>query len=364
MIVIANDITFQMGSFGPSEDLVFLKASQLARATGLPRIYLSANSGARIGLADEVMSKYKIAWNVPDQPLKGFEYLYLDEADYIALNSDPLKPSVEAHAIVVDGKTRYRLSAIIGQKDGLGVENLHGSGEIAGETSEAYKEIFTITLVTCRSVGIGAYLVRLGQRVIQVEYAPIILTGAAALNKVLGSQVYTSNLQLGGTRIMKHNGVSHLIAQNDFEGVSKIIQWLAYIPKKKSAPLPILLRGDSITRPIEIEIPTGAYDPRELICGRQDEDGFKRGFFDQNSFQETLSGWAQGVVVGRAKLGGNIISKHRNSDGCNISGDSNNRDCSLCRSRCRNFSRRSHQGGWPSLVPQLSFQDCPSHPGL
>lgn len=39
--------------------------------------------------------------------------------------------------------------------------------------------------VTCRAIGIGAYLVRLGQRVIQVENSHIILTGASALNKVL-----------------------------------------------------------------------------------------------------------------------------------------------------------------------------------
>ncbi len=38
--------------------------------------------------------------------------------------------------------------------------------------------------VTCRAIGIGAYLVRLGQRVIQVENSHIILTGSGALNKV------------------------------------------------------------------------------------------------------------------------------------------------------------------------------------
>lgn len=41
-----------------------------------------------------------------------------------------------------------------------------------------------VVQVTCRAIGIGAYLVRLGQRVIQVENSHIILTGAGALNKV------------------------------------------------------------------------------------------------------------------------------------------------------------------------------------
>ena len=38
--------------------------------------------------------------------------------------------------------------------------------------------------VTCRAIGIGSYVVRLGQRIVQVENSHIILTGAAALNKV------------------------------------------------------------------------------------------------------------------------------------------------------------------------------------
>ena len=118
------------------------------------------------------------------------------------------------------------MAKVLGLGDGLGVESLRGSGLIAGETSRAYDDIFTITLVTARSVGIGAYLVRLGERAVQVEGQPIILTGAPALNKVLGREVYTSNLQLGGTQIMFKNGVSHLTAASDLQGASQILEWL------------------------------------------------------------------------------------------------------------------------------------------
>lgn len=44
--------------------------------------------------------------------------------------------------------------------------------------------IYSFFKVTCRAIGIGAYLVRLGQRTIQVENSHLILTGAGALNKV------------------------------------------------------------------------------------------------------------------------------------------------------------------------------------
>lgn len=79
---------------------------------------------------------------------------------------------------------RYKITDIIGQQDGIGVENLSYAGMIAGETSQAYNEIVTISMVTCRTIGIGSYLLRLGQRVIQIDNSHIILTGYAALNKV------------------------------------------------------------------------------------------------------------------------------------------------------------------------------------
>jgi acetyl-CoA carboxylase/biotin carboxylase 1 len=153
--------------------------------------------------------------------------------------------------------------------------------------------------------GIGAYLVRLGQRAIQIEGQPIILTGAPALNKLLGREVYTSNLQLGGTQIMYKNGVSHMTANDDFEGVSKIVEWMAYVPDKRNNPLPIGPAIDSWDRDITYTPPPKQpYDVRWLISGKDDDEGFQSGLFDKDSFVETLGGWAKTVVVGRARLGG------------------------------------------------------------
>lgn len=81
------------------------------------------------------------------------------------------------------------LSDVVGLEDGLGVENLSGSGAIASVFNRAFADGFTITLVSGRTVGIGAYLARLGRRCVQRADQPIILTGFAALNKLLGRQV-------------------------------------------------------------------------------------------------------------------------------------------------------------------------------
>uniref|UniRef100_A0A8C8SCH1 acetyl-CoA carboxylase n=1 Tax=Pelusios castaneus TaxID=367368 RepID=A0A8C8SCH1_9SAUR len=304
IIVIGNDITYRIGSFGPQEDLLFLRASELARTQGIPRIYVAANSGARIGLAEEIRHMFHVAWEDPDDPYKGYKYLYLTPQDYkkvSALNS------VHCEHVEDEGESRYKITDIIGKEEGLGVENLRGSGMIAGESSLAYEDIITINLVTCRAIGIGAYLVRLGQRTIQVENSHIILTGAGALNKVLGREVYTSNNQLGGIQIMHNNGVTHSTVCDDFEGVYTILQWLSYMPKSISSPVPRLNIKDPIDRVIEFVPTKTPYDPRWMLAGRPNptqKGQWLSGFFDNGSFLEIMQPWAQTVVVGRARLGG------------------------------------------------------------
>lgn len=151
-IIVANDITFKIGSFGPAEDKFFYKCTELARKLGIPRIYLSANSGARIGMAEELIPHFLVAWNDPKKPEAGFKYLYLTKEQKDRFEGAKSK-NVITEPITEDGEERHKIVTIIGAEDGLGVECLKGSGLIAGATSKAYQDIFTITLVTCRSVG-------------------------------------------------------------------------------------------------------------------------------------------------------------------------------------------------------------------
>ncbi|XP_077165163.1 acetyl-CoA carboxylase 2 isoform X1 [Paroedura picta] len=304
IVVICNDITYQIGSFGPEEDLLFLRASELARAKGIPRIYIAANSGARIGFADEIKQMFQVGWVDPEDPYKGFKYLYLTPQDYTRISA---MNSVHCEHVEEAGESRYVITDIIGKEEGFGVENLRASGTIAGETSLAYDEIVTISMVTCRAIGIGAYLVRLGQRVIQVENSHIILTGASALNKVLGREVYTSNNQLGGVQIMANNGVSHVTVPDDFEGVCIILQWLSYMPKDSRSPVPITAPSDPVEREIDFVPSKAPYDPRWMLAGRPHptlKGSWQSGFFDHGTFAEILQPWAQTAVVGRARLGG------------------------------------------------------------
>jgi hypothetical protein len=82
IIVIANDITYLIGSFGPREDLVFCLASELARKLKIPRIYIAANSGARIGLAEEIKHLFRVAWEDPEEPDKVIYITYNCEISF------------------------------------------------------------------------------------------------------------------------------------------------------------------------------------------------------------------------------------------------------------------------------------------
>ena len=292
VVFVANDVTVQSGSFGVPEDEIFFKASKYAREKKIPRVYIACNSGARIGLVDDLKPKFNIKFVDEANPSKGFKYLYLTDEVYKSLDEGSV--NVEK---VPEG---WAIKDIIGTTEGIGVENLQGSGKIAGETSRAYDEIFTLSYVTGRSVGIGAYLVRLGQRIIQMKQGPMLLTGYGALNKLLGREVYTSQDQLGGPQVMFPNGVSHEIVEDDQEGVASIIQWLSFVPKTTEAPPAVRQSADPVNRAVEWKPTPTPYDPRLMLSGTDDAAGF----FDKGSYKEYLGGWGKSVVIGRGRLGG------------------------------------------------------------
>jgi len=308
VVLISNDITHKAGSFGTREDVVFKLASEFARANRFPRLYVAANSGARIGLAESVKKLFKVSFKDASKPENGFDFLYVTKDDYeTKFKSDNI--ILVEPVTLSSGEEVLKITDIIGEETDLGVENLKGSGLIAGETSAAYNDIFTMTIVLGRTVGIGAYLVRLGHRTIQkTSSSPIILTGYQALNKLMGVDVYSTNDQLGGPGIMYANGISHLTAPDHLNAIESAMEWLSFVPSVRGGLLPIsdVTGIDDIDRKIGFTPTQGIpYDPRFLMAGMENNDGqWLSGFFDKGSFVETLAGWAKSVVVGRARLGG------------------------------------------------------------
>merc|ERR1719408_700739 len=114
---------------------------------------------------------------------------------------------------------------------------------------------------------------------------PMLLTGYSALNKLLGNEVYTSQDQLGGPQIMYPNGVSHQLADDDEDGVAKILRWLSYVPRDMASMPSRTPVADSPERDIGFMPSKTAYDPRDMLAGATSADGsFSPGFFDEGSF--------------------------------------------------------------------------------
>eukprot|EP00892_Ulva_mutabilis_P004884 jgi/Ulvmu1/2768/UM014_0226.1 len=319
IIAIANDITFQAGALSPGEHAMFRAAADLAHKRQLPLVYLAANSGAKVGLDQGLKSVIQVKWVSDDEPWKGFEYLYLSDADYKAALEGcspeelPFR-AVAHHNTSSDNVVNWRLTDIVGSEDGVGVECLSGSAATASAFSRGFEHGFTITLVTGRTVGIGAYLARLGRRVIQRADQPIILTGFQALNKLLGRPVYSSQMQLGGPRVMACNGVSHLVVQDDLQGAKAILEWLAYVPLTVGGEhtihdVSVRHGGDAVPRHVTYVPPPGQrFNLREAVTGCSVDGEWAAGLFDRGSWREYHSGWAQTVITGRARLEGHPVA--------------------------------------------------------
>lgn len=274
ILILANDPKIQNGSFGPLEDAFFEKMTYYALEKGYPRIYISSNTGGRLTINENLKKCYRIKWLDPTDIQQGVAYLYLTDADY-----QRYKNEIQAEYIAPD---IWKIIAI----HNAGMETLDGAAAIARATVDAYRQGLTFTYVTGMSVGIGAYLAKLGERVIQKRDAPIILTGFNALNKIIGKEVYQSNLQLGGPDVMGRNGIAHRLVDTDQEGVQTILQWLNF--GSVSCPVEPPMFNTSNLIP-------DAFTPTEDLLDA---------FFDPGSFFELMPDWAQTVKTGRAFLGG------------------------------------------------------------
>ena len=77
-------------------------------------------------------------------------------------------------------------------------------------------------------------------------------------------------------------------------------------PKTTIETAPTLPTSDPVNRAIEFMPTKTPYDPRHMIAGMTNPEtgDYISGFFDKDSWTETLPDWGKSVVVGRARLGG------------------------------------------------------------
>ncbi|CAN0461521.1 unnamed protein product, partial [Discosporangium mesarthrocarpum] len=70
------------------------------------RIYLAANSGARIGMAESLKKHFRVAWADPEDPTLGYRYLYLTPKDHEDLSG---KGAVICEEVMDEGERRFKI---------------------------------------------------------------------------------------------------------------------------------------------------------------------------------------------------------------------------------------------------------------
>lgn len=305
VVMIFNDISHKHGSFSILEDIFFYLLTKYCRVNKYPRVFVASNSGARVGICDELVKSVEAV--AKDGKI---EYLAIkDDADFsentartCTEKGQHVLGSAAEHeldkVLVENVGRRRKILSIFGNTDS-GPENLSFSALIAAETARAYKETLTVSYVTGMSVGIGAYLVRLGERIIQKQGAPILLTGYKVLNRLLQGDIYESNAQLGGFDVLGHNGVSHLEAYDDLHGVEEIFWWVDFyfssrvLQGRRAQSLPAT-DAEDMHREQGPGAFSDSFNEREVL----------EKVLDGGTFKEYQRHWAPNVIVGRGYISG------------------------------------------------------------
>ena len=118
IIAIANDITFQAGALSPREHAMFRAAADLAHKRQLPLVYLAANSGAKVGLDQDLKRSIQVGFDIPVYPHTHiqwklcflcwtFEFHGTDQAsaELVGVSESSnmsMTPSVQSGAMVAD----------------------------------------------------------------------------------------------------------------------------------------------------------------------------------------------------------------------------------------------------------------------
>ena len=257
-VLLVNDLKINNGVFSYLEDEYYFECLRYARTNKMPFVFIASNSGADIKINENVKFALK-----PYIVNGEFKYFFLDHDEYELYKDDVLGEFRSS-------QNHFEIVCV----NNPGIINLDGSALLVSEMAKARNEILTITFVIDRTVGVGAYLARLSERIVQRSDSAILLTGYQSINKVLGKELYESNIQLGGPDIMSNNGIAHKIVDTTKEGVEYIKQLLYY---KTDDNIDNLLNN----------IPPSV---TEII--------------DRHSLCETMDHYAKNVVTGRCLVNG------------------------------------------------------------
>jgi acetyl-CoA carboxylase carboxyltransferase component len=130
------------------------------------------------------------------------------------------------------------------------------------------------------------------------EEAQMVLTGPRVIAKVTREKV--TGVELGGPRVHRKSGVSHIEADDDAEAADVIRQALSYFPDKPGRPLPVREPVEPLAGDPSATIPKNqrlVYDVRDVT----------RHLLDGGEFLELSKRYAKNMVVGFGRMEGHVV---------------------------------------------------------
>jgi len=186
-----------------------------------------------------------------------------------------------------------------------GIASLDGYASVFRSMIRASGVVPQITIIAGPSAGGASYAPGLSDFIFMVEgISQMYITGPEVIKAVSGEKISFDELGSAGIHNTK-SGCSHFVFKSEhdcFEGVKKLLSYLPQNnldepPKQKSLFSEFFERENQKLLEIVPEDEKKSYDIRKVI----------EEIFDKNSFFEVQAGFAVNVVVGLARLAGNVV---------------------------------------------------------
>ncbi len=184
-----------------------------------------------------------------------------------------------------------------------GIMSLDGFADIFYHNQLISGVVPQITASIGPSAGGSVYSPAMTDFVIMVEKAgTMFVTGPDVVKTVLGEEISFEDLGGAITHGTK-SGVAHFVATNEYECMDYIKQLLSFLPQNNSQDPPKIINTDDPNRidhnliNIIPDDPRHPYDVKEII----------NSIVDEHRFFEVHELFAPNIVVGYARLGGNVV---------------------------------------------------------
>jgi len=184
-----------------------------------------------------------------------------------------------------------------------GIDSLSGYGQIFWRNTQASGVIPQIAVIAGPCAGGAVYSPALMDFIFMIEgMSKMFVTGPQVVKAATGEEVSAEELGGAATHASR-SGVAHFVARNEQECFADLRRLLQYLPSNNAEEPPFVETRDPLERENRalLEIvspnPNKPYDMKKVV----------QEIVDQESFFEVQKDFARNIIVGFARIGGQVV---------------------------------------------------------